>query len=344
MDPPGRVLAWIDAEFSGSWSSEADGAGMWLASDRNGPLGFASFDPRGLQFAWLRRWRDRPEVGIFGPFGVGAPARGRGLGTLLLRAALGSLRERGYRDALIPAVGGDRLVAYYEREAAAHVVDRFDLTSLAGRARATVLASGDGSNFQAVVEAARSDDIPLDVTALVCNRAQARALDRAQRLGVDARVVVWDRATTDRAGYDARVIEAVAATSPDVVLLLGWMHVLSAEFVARFAESLNLHPAFLPLDARCDTVTMPDGAEIPALRGGRAVDDAIARGILWGGATVHRLGVAVDRGQVLARAPLLRGADEGRDAYDARLHALERTVVTAAIRRWSFERPDVRVE
>jgi phosphoribosylglycinamide formyltransferase-1 len=336
--PPDAVLAWIDAEFGGSWSSEAFAGGMWLAHDRKGPLGFATFDPRGLRFAWLREWRDRPEAGIFGPFGVAPAARGRGLGALLLHAALGSLRERGYRDALIPVVGGERLIGYYEREAGARVAQRVDLAALAGRRRATVLASGDGSNFEAVVEAARSGALPLDVGALVCNRPSAGAVARAQRLGVAASVVAWDRATTERAAYDALVQSAVAATEPELVLLLGWMHILPAAFVERFPGSLNLHPAFLPLDPARDTVTMPDGTTIPALRGARAVDEAFAAGIHWGGATVHRLGVSVDRGEIFARAPLLRTDAETRDSYATRLHALERTVVAAAIRRWSFER------
>ena len=135
------------------------------------------------------------------------------------------------------------------------------------------------------------------------------------------------------------MLSAVAATEPDLVLLLGWMHILPPAFVERFPASLNLHPAFLPLDPARDTVTMPDGTTIPALRGARAVDDAFAAGIRWGGATVHRLGASVDRGEIFARAPLLRDDGETRDSYMTRLHALERTVVAGAIRRWSFERP-----
>jgi phosphoribosylglycinamide formyltransferase-1 len=336
---PEAVLAWIDAEFGGSWSSEAFAGGIWLAHDRSGPLGFATYDPRGLRFAWLQSWRDRREVGIFGPFGVAPDARGRGIGTLLLRAALGSLRERGYRDALIPVVGGERLIHYYEREAGAHVAERVDLAALAGRRRVTILASGDGSNFETVVERARLGELPLEIAALVCNRASAGAVVRAQRLNVVTHVVAWDRATTERAVYDAGVESAVAATEPDLVLLLGWMHILPAAFVERFPHSLNLHPAFLPLDPGRDTVTMPDGTTIPALRGARAVDDAFAADIRWGGATVHRLGASVDRGEVFARAPLLRDEGEERESYMVRLHALERTVVAGAIRRWSFERP-----
>ena len=59
------------------------------------------------------------------------------------------------------------------------------------------------------------------------------------------------------------------------MLLLGWMHLLSDSFVRAFPQMLNLHPAFLPLDPRRDDVVMPDGTQMPAFRGPRAVRDAL---------------------------------------------------------------------
>ena len=337
--PPADVLAWIDLEFGGSWSSEVALGGAWVARDAAGIAGFAAFDARGLRFTWLRAWSERRDVGIFGPFGVAERARGTGLGVLLLRAALCSLRERGYGSALIPAVGGDRLRAYYEREAGAQAVERFDLGQLAGVRRAVVLASGSGSNFQSVADGARDRTLPLEVVRLVCNRPRAGAVERAARAGVPVRVAAWDRSNVPRALYDAEVIDAVAAAEPDLVLLLGWMHVLPAAFVERFADALNLHPSFLPLDPGADTVTMPDGSVEPALRGAHAVDDAFAGGARWGGASVHRLAVEVDRGAIVARAPLLRGDGEDKDAFVQRLHALEHRVLASAVKRWAYETP-----
>jgi len=176
------------------------------------------------------------------------------------------------------------------------------------------------------------------VTALVVNRAGAGALARAQRLGVPAQLVAWDRATESRAGYDARVIEAVGATEPELVLLLGWMHVLSATFVERFPETLNLHPAYLPLEPAADVVCFPDGSESPVFRGAHPVDDALRAGSVWIGASVHRAGPAVDRGAVLARAPLQLRPGESRESLDARVHTLEREIVAEAIRTWAASR------
>ncbi len=333
---PERILAWIDAEFGGAWSSEAAAGGIWIAEDAVGPVGFAAYDPHGLPYHWLRAWRQRPAVGIFGPFGVAARARGTGLGRDLLHAALFSLRERGYRQALIPVVN-EGIVAYYERHAGARAVENVDPRRRGRRWRATVLASGNGSNFEGVLAASGTGRVPLEIAALIVNRPRARVLERAATANVPAEVVVWERSVELREAYDARVLAAVAATEPELVLMLGWMHVLPPPFIARFPELLNLHPAFLPLDPAVETVTMPDGTSLAAFRGVHAFDDALRAGQGWAGATVHRVSVAVDRGEVLARAPLALAAAEPRTELEARLHALERDVVGTGVRRWSWE-------
>ena len=333
---PERILGWIDAQFGGTWSSEAAAGGIWIAEAAGEPIGFCAYDPRGLRFAWLRAWAQRDSVGVFGPLGVVERARGTGIGTILTHAALFSLRERGYRQALIPVVGAES-VSYYERIADARPVENVRVDG-ARPVRTVVMASGNGSNFEAVVRDAAAGAVPLDVVGLVVNRPAAFALERARELAVPATVVAWKRDEESRDEYDARVLDAVATFDPELVLLLGWMHVLPAPFVARFPESLNLHPAFLPLDPADDAVTMPDFARIPAYRGARAIDDALAANSRWAGASVHRLGVAVDRGSVLARAPLALEAGEARADLDARLHALERTVLRTALCRYGWER------
>ncbi|MDQ2857536.1 MAG: GNAT family N-acetyltransferase [Candidatus Eremiobacteraeota bacterium] len=334
---PESILAWIDAEFGGTWSSEAAAGGIWIAQDDRGPIAFAAYDPRGLRFHWLRYWAQKPSVGIFGPCGVAVRARRKGLGTVLVRASLFSLLERGYRQALIPAVRTPESRAFYEAAADARVVENVDLGRRGRRWRATILASGNGGNFAALVDAARASDVPLDIVALVCDKPHARVLERASGAGISACCVAWDRRAETREAYDARVLATVAQTEPELVLLLGWMHVLPATFVARFPEMLNLHPAFLPLDPAADSVTMPDGSTLPAFRGAHAFTDALAARSAWAGASVHRVGVAIDRGEIFARLPLdLREPGDDLARFE-RLHELERRVVATAVRRWTFE-------
>ncbi len=335
-----RVLAWIDAVFGGCWSSEA-AAGLTIVARRGDePIGFAALDPKGLRFAWLDASSREPGKGIFGPFGVAPAERGRGIGAVLLRGALNALRDRGYVRAVIPAVTDEALVRYYMDFVGARVAERLERAALyrPGR-RVLIMASGNGSNFQAVLDASRTGELPIDVVALVSNRARAFAVERARNAGMSSvRVVAWNRAEEERAAYDARLLEAARAERPDLVLLLGWMHLLPSSFVSTFPEILNLHPAFLPLDPSRDEVVMPDGTQTPAFRGPHAVRDALGASSPWVGATLHRVTGATDRGPVMVRRPLRVAPGESEEDLMQRVHDLERGVVRAGLARWLYER------
>jgi phosphoribosylglycinamide formyltransferase 1 len=329
------VLAWIDEVFGGAWSSEVAVAGVALATRDGKPSGFAAFDPRGLRYAWLRGVAREPGVGIFGPFGVAVEHRG--IGAALLEIALCGLRARGYRRGLIAATS-EGLVPYYERHAGARVVERYDPRSFTPEPiRTVVLASGSGTNFQAVIDRV-AGGLPLQLAALVSNRADAFAIERARGAGIPAVVLPWERERHARSEYDRLLHEAVAGFDPELILLLGWMHLLEPAFVEAFPQTLNVHPAFLPLDPQRDSVGMPDGAIIPAFRGARAVRDALAVNSQWVGASVHEVTADTDRGRVLARKPLRVIAGEEEDGVLARLHPIEHQLVAIAIRRWLFER------
>ncbi|MDP9016951.1 MAG: hypothetical protein M3N19_01345, partial [Candidatus Eremiobacteraeota bacterium] len=199
--------------------------------------------------------------------------------------------------------------------------------------------SGNGSNFQAVLDATLNAGLPLEIGALIVNNPNAFALTRAERAGVASRVVVeWDRAVESREAYDARLLHAVEQTRPQLVLLLGWMHLLSRPFVSHFSEMINIHPAFLPLDQTRDVVGMPDGATIRAYRGAHAIQDALKDRSPWVGASAHRVSCDTDRGSVLVRKPLATGAQEDEASIMNRLRPLEHQVLLGAIRRWLYER------
>ena len=301
------------------------------------PAGFAAFDPHGLRYAWLRRIARESDVGIFGPFGVVPTHRGTVLGPALLETALCGLRARGYRRAVIAATS-EGLVPYYARHAGARVVEEYDPRSFTPQpVRTVVLASGSGSNFQAVVDRV-AGGLPLELAALITNNANAFAIERAHRAGIPAVTVPWERAAQSRADYDRRLYETVTGIEPELVLLLGWMHLLEPRFVAAFPAMLNVHPAFLPLEPACDSVVMPDGTSTPAFRGARAVRDALAANSPWIGASVHEVTADTDRGRVLARKPVRVAPGENEDLLLSRLHPVEHQLVAIAIRRWLFER------
>jgi phosphoribosylglycinamide formyltransferase-1 len=332
-----RTLAWIDEVFGGFWSSEAFAGSNVIARREGAPIAFATIEARGLQFAWLQGVAKAPGVGIAGPLGVAPRERGHGVGRIVLHRALAALRARGFSRALIPAVAED-LLPYYAGVARATVAERFEATALyrSGR-RVLVMASGNGSNFQAVADGVQSGTLPIEIVALLSNNLRALALIRARDAGVPAHVVAWNRRDESREEYDLRLLEAAAAERPDLVLLLGWMHLLSSSFLDAFAEIVNLHPAFLPLDPVDDDVTMPDGTRIAAFRGPRAVTDALAASSPWVGATLHRVTRETDRGPVLARKPLRVTPGEEEAQLMERVHELERGVVASGLMRWLYE-------
>lgn len=109
--------------------------------------------------------------------------------------------------------------------------------------RLVVLISGNGSNLQAILQACAGGELPMQVVAVVSNRADAYGLERARQAGV-AGLVLERAAGESRHAYDARLAELVLAHQPDWVVLAGWMRLLTMPFLSRFPlRVINLHPA-----------------------------------------------------------------------------------------------------
>ncbi|MDE2571863.1 MAG: phosphoribosylglycinamide formyltransferase [bacterium] len=201
---------------------------------------------------------------------------------------------------------------------------------------AAALISGSGTNLQAVIDAVAARLLPLDLRLVLSNRAGAFGLERARRAGIRrVGAEIWNRAGGElRAAYDERLLRAVCASGAQLVLLLGWMHVLPASFIGAFEGVINIHPAYLPEDPQEDLVTLPDGSEIPAFRGANALREAIEAGVAWTGATCHVVTPQVDRGPVLAREAVRLEPGESQAAALERLHAVEHRVLVNGIARW----------
>ena len=333
--PEERYLSWIDWAFGGTWSGEAANASAILVTQAHAPAGFAAYGASGLKYYWLRAWSNREDVGILGPAGLTRPYDNDATYKALLGVALGRMRKRGYRQALVPCVT-EPLLDRFVSATGGRIVEKFSMNRIAPDIRTTVLASGGGTNFQAVIDAL-PDGLGLELSALVVNRSDAHAIERAKRAGIAVIEHVWDRGSMSRERYDEELVKKVARTEPDLILMLGWTHLVSPAFLERFPQAINIHPAFLPHDDRSDVVAMPDGTVIPAFRGARAIRDALAAGSTWYGATAHRVVLEVDRGEILKRAPLPL-VEKEEEAALAALRPTEHSVLIGAIRRFIAER------
>jgi phosphoribosylglycinamide formyltransferase-1 len=148
----------------------------------------------------------------------------------------------------------------------------------------TVLASGRGSNLEAILQAVREGRLAAEVKAVFCDREHARVLDIAESCGVKA-VWVNPRAYGDKAGYERALLEGVLETAPDCLVLAGYMRILSAWFVAHAGcPIVNIHPSLLPAFAGLD----PHG-------------QVLAGGVRFSGCTVHFVDEGVDTGPIIAQ-------------------------------------------
>ncbi|MET0383767.1 MAG: phosphoribosylglycinamide formyltransferase [Burkholderiaceae bacterium] len=180
--------------------------------------------------------------------------------------------------------------------------------------RIVVLISGQGSNLGAILRACEAQRWPGHVVAVISNRADAGGLGLAQAAGA-ATAVVDHKAFPDRAAFDAALAEQVDRHAPDLLVLAGFMRILTPEFVGRYAgRMLNVHPSLLP-----------------AFTGLQTHRRAIEAGCKLAGATVHFVGSELDLGPIVAQAavPVLAGDDES--ALARRVLAAEHVLYPRAI-------------
>jgi phosphoribosylglycinamide formyltransferase-1 len=177
-----------------------------------------------------------------------------------------------------------------------------------------VLASGAGSNLQAILDTVHGRE-GIEVVAVASNVPSAPALARAGRAGVATEVFPLER-YPDRAARDAALADWIAGRGARLVVLAGWMELLSPGFLARFPQAIvNVHPALLP-----------------AFPGLGAVEQALAYGVRVYGVTVHFVDEGVDTGPIiLQRAVELPDARTPAEVLE-RLRPIEHELLPAAIR------------
>jgi phosphoribosylglycinamide formyltransferase-1 len=180
--------------------------------------------------------------------------------------------------------------------------------------RLVVLASGSGTNLQAILDRLHGRD-GVEVVGVGSDKPKARALDRARAAGVETSVFPRD-AYPDRDARDAAIGDWIEGLSADLVCLAGYMQLLSGDFVARFrGRVVNVHPALLP--------------SFPGLD---AIGQALAAGVAETGVTVHFIDEGIDTGPVIAQREVPVPEDGDRAKLEAAVHAVEHDLYPEAIR------------
>jgi phosphoribosylglycinamide formyltransferase-1 len=193
-------------------------------------------------------------------------------------------------------------------------------------ARIAVLASGHGSNFEALASAAARGELGGSIVALLCDQPGAFALERARRLGIEPVTPPVGRFRT-RIEDEAPWVQALRERRVDVVLLAGFMRRLHEGMLGAWPERiLNIHPSLLP-----------------AFPGRDGIGQAFRHGARVTGCTVHLVDAALDAGPIVAQRAVEILDDDTLATLESRVHAAEHALYPAAVRDflvrpWTIER------
>lgn len=189
-----------------------------------------------------------------------------------------------------------------------------DTPSITGRPRLAILASGNGSNFEAICAAVDDGSLTVELCGLVYNKSNAYVADRAQRRGIPT-TFVNHRDFASRETFDKTVVEALRGFDTQWIAMAGWMRVATPTLLDAFADRvLNIHPSLLP-----------------SFRGLNAVEQALDAGVRISGCTVHIVRPEVDEGPIIAQAAVVVESGDSVDSLQKRIHAAEHALYPRAI-------------
>ena len=185
-----------------------------------------------------------------------------------------------------------------------------------------ILISGDGSNMEAIIRAAKAQNwqkhLQARVAAVISNRPSAKGLGIAQHHGVTTQAVdhtSFANATNPREAFDTALIKEIDQYAPALVVLAGFMRILTPMFVAHYeGQLINIHPSLLP-----------------AFQGLNTHQRAIEAGCQFAGATVHLVSAELDHGHILAQAIVSVMEDDTAEGLAARVLTQEHLIYPSAI-------------
>ncbi len=184
---------------------------------------------------------------------------------------------------------------------------------MASPCKTAILVSGSGTNLQAFIDAVASGDLDLDIVVVFSNNPAAYGLERAEKAGIPT-ACIPHASLGDRATFDRALIQELEPYAPELLILAGYMRILSPEFVAHYSgRILNIHPALLPL--------------YPGLNTHQRVLDA---GDKWHGSTVHFVTEELDGGPRILQGRLQVNPGEKAEDLATRVQAVEHKIYPQA--------------
>jgi phosphoribosylglycinamide formyltransferase-1 len=182
------------------------------------------------------------------------------------------------------------------------------------RLKLGVMASGSGSNFEAIACAIADGRLNADVHLVICNNPGAKVFERAARFGVKSELLNH-RDYGSREELDQAIVTTLRAHQVEWVIMAGWMRIVTPVLINAFpGRVLNIHPSLLP-----------------SFKGNRAVEQTLAAGVKIAGCTVHFVVPEVDSGAIIMQAAVPILSDDSVETLQNRIHAQEHQIYPAAI-------------
>lgn len=183
-----------------------------------------------------------------------------------------------------------------------------------------ILISGNGSNLQAIIDQIEDNDLPIQIAAVISNKADAYGLQRADIAGIATRVID-NKAYESRDAFDAAVQQTIDKYAPDLVVLAGFMRILTDDFVNHYlGKMINIHPSLLPEYRGLNTHQ-------------RAIDDKKKHH----GASVHYVTPELDDGPIILQSAVSIDENDDATSLAQKVHREEHRIYPLAI-RWIAER------
>ena len=214
--------------------------------------------------------------------------------------------------------------------------------------RIGVLISGSGSNLQAIIDAIETRKLPgTEIALVVSNKADAYGLQRALKHRIPAIYLPWNQQSEGAPFVASRSLVSKATISEsesrlaallqlfqaDLIVLAGWMRILSPTFLEKFPQRvINIHPALLPADGTGSSFTTRNGTQIPVFRGLHAVQQALDAGVKITGSCVHYVTPEVDAGPVICREEVAIEKGDTEETLHERLKVVEHRLIVEAVK------------
>ncbi|MFL2940757.1 MAG: phosphoribosylglycinamide formyltransferase [Marine Group III euryarchaeote CG-Epi4] len=180
--------------------------------------------------------------------------------------------------------------------------------------RVAILASGNGSNFQSIIDAASRDELPnCNIILLIANKEEAYAIERAKKHKINYKII--ESYNKKREEFDQEVLDVLRENNIEIIVLAGFMRILSKAFIEEYKNKIiNIHPSLLP-----------------SFPGAHAHRDAIRAGAKESGCTVHIVDEGVDTGPIIMQQSVTVDANDDEDTLASKILPLEHYIFPKAL-------------